>query len=173
MNLFSYLKSIDAFRRCADDQVILALSAYKLKMVTKMYDSVMKRGIKVNVSETKVMVFERGKSTAECEICKENERAEQAENKVNGVLFTASKSAVDYRQWSSITYSSVTVLTADEAEKTRKISAVAAGPLRSVCVCGMFLKGRQKNGDVGERCGLKGVTSVEKIHCDSFALWRG
>ncbi|GBP64774.1 hypothetical protein EVAR_14970_1 [Eumeta japonica] len=33
-----------------------------------MNDSVKKRGMKVNVSKTKVTVFERGKSTTECDI---------------------------------------------------------------------------------------------------------
>ncbi|GBP00899.1 hypothetical protein EVAR_2225_1 [Eumeta japonica] len=49
----------------ADNQVILTPSACELQeMVTKMYDSVKK----VNISKTKVMVFERAESTTECDI---------------------------------------------------------------------------------------------------------
>ncbi|GBP89333.1 hypothetical protein EVAR_65165_1 [Eumeta japonica] len=48
----------------ADDQVILAPLACGLQeMINKMNDSVKKRGMKVNVCKTKVMLFERGEST--------------------------------------------------------------------------------------------------------------
>ncbi|GBP34112.1 hypothetical protein EVAR_28246_1 [Eumeta japonica] len=54
---------------CADDQVIFAPSTCGLhNMVNKMNDSVKRRDMKVKVGKTKVMVFERGESTAECYI---------------------------------------------------------------------------------------------------------
>ncbi|GBP84592.1 hypothetical protein EVAR_68858_1 [Eumeta japonica] len=40
----------------ADDQVIIAPSACELHIVTEMNDSVKKRGMKLNVSETKFML---------------------------------------------------------------------------------------------------------------------
>ncbi|GBP15383.1 hypothetical protein EVAR_80557_1 [Eumeta japonica] len=43
-----------------------------------MDDSVKKRDVKVNVGKTKVMVFERVKSTTECEILMKSEKVEQA-----------------------------------------------------------------------------------------------
>ncbi|GBP89941.1 hypothetical protein EVAR_63768_1 [Eumeta japonica] len=53
----------------ANGKIILSLSAYGLqKIVNKMKDSVRKKGMKVNVGKTKVMVFERGKCTTECDI---------------------------------------------------------------------------------------------------------
>ncbi|GBP73852.1 hypothetical protein EVAR_52412_1 [Eumeta japonica] len=53
----------------ADGQVILAPSACGLQeMVNKMNDSVKKRGMKVNVSNIKLMMFARGESTTECDI---------------------------------------------------------------------------------------------------------
>ncbi|GBP35442.1 Protein suppressor of white apricot [Eumeta japonica] len=62
----------------ADDQVILAPSACGLQeMVNKMNDYVKKRGMKVNVSKTKVMVFERGDSTTEYNILIEDESVRQ------------------------------------------------------------------------------------------------
>ncbi|GBP60060.1 hypothetical protein EVAR_44270_1 [Eumeta japonica] len=42
-----------------------------------MNGSVKKKGMKVNVSKTKMMVFERGESTTECNIHKEGEKVEQ------------------------------------------------------------------------------------------------
>ncbi|GBP12787.1 hypothetical protein EVAR_101178_1 [Eumeta japonica] len=43
-----------------DDQAIIALSACELQMMaSKVNDSIKKNGLKVNVSETKVMVSER------------------------------------------------------------------------------------------------------------------
>ncbi|GBP58008.1 hypothetical protein EVAR_32939_1 [Eumeta japonica] len=62
----------------ADDQVILASSAGGLQeIVNKINDTVKKRGAKVNVGETKVMVFERVESTTECNILREGEKVEQ------------------------------------------------------------------------------------------------
>ncbi|GBP44845.1 hypothetical protein EVAR_75714_1 [Eumeta japonica] len=61
-------------------------------MVNKINDSVKKKGMRVNVGKTKVMVFERGESTTECDILIENEKVDQAkefvylENKENGAL---------------------------------------------------------------------------------------
>ncbi|GBP66365.1 Mariner Mos1 transposase [Eumeta japonica] len=53
----------------AYDQVIHEPSAFGLQeMVNKMNDSVKKRGMKVNVGKTKVMMFERGERMTECDI---------------------------------------------------------------------------------------------------------
>ncbi|GBP55142.1 hypothetical protein EVAR_90163_1 [Eumeta japonica] len=61
-----------------DDQVIFAPSACGLQvMVNKMNDSVKKKCMKVNVSNTKAMVFERSKSTTESDINIEAERVER------------------------------------------------------------------------------------------------
>ncbi|GBP64502.1 hypothetical protein EVAR_49301_1 [Eumeta japonica] len=50
-------------------------------------DSVINRGIKVNVSKTKVMVFEKGESTTDYDIYRRNiERRVNAGNKVNWAL---------------------------------------------------------------------------------------
>ncbi|GBP21250.1 hypothetical protein EVAR_84377_1 [Eumeta japonica] len=62
----------------AVDQVILVPSACGLqKMVIKTKDSVRKRGMKVNVGKTKVMVFE---SMTECNILIESEKVEQVKD---------------------------------------------------------------------------------------------
>ncbi|GBP17604.1 hypothetical protein EVAR_12311_1 [Eumeta japonica] len=53
----------------AEDQVILASSAYWLQeMVNKMNDSVKKSGMKANVGKTNVMMFKRDESTPEYDI---------------------------------------------------------------------------------------------------------
>ncbi|GBP31297.1 hypothetical protein EVAR_31422_1 [Eumeta japonica] len=74
----------------ADDQVILALSKYRLQeMVNKVNDSVKRRGMKVNIAKTKVMVFERGESPTECDILIKGEKVEQVKEFVYlGNLFT-------------------------------------------------------------------------------------
>ncbi|GBP13558.1 hypothetical protein EVAR_6905_1 [Eumeta japonica] len=74
----------------ADDQVILAPSACGLQeMVNKMNDSVKKKGMKVNVGKTKMIVLERGESTTECDILIEGKKAEQVKELVYlGSLFT-------------------------------------------------------------------------------------
>ncbi|GBP26688.1 hypothetical protein EVAR_23459_1 [Eumeta japonica] len=46
-------------------------------LVNKMNDYVKKRVTKVNIGETKVMVFEKGESTTEYDILIENEKVEQ------------------------------------------------------------------------------------------------
>ncbi|GBP51816.1 hypothetical protein EVAR_88519_1 [Eumeta japonica] len=52
----------------ANNQVIFAPSASGLQeVVTNMNDSVKKSHIKVNLTKTKVMVFERGENTTECD----------------------------------------------------------------------------------------------------------
>ncbi|GBP68861.1 Neuronal acetylcholine receptor subunit alpha-3 [Eumeta japonica] len=77
----------------ADDQVIiLALSACGLQeIVNIIYDYVNKRGMKVNVGKTKVMVFERGESTTKCNILIEAENVEQ----VKGFVYLGSLFAND------------------------------------------------------------------------------
>ncbi|KAG7301870.1 hypothetical protein JYU34_013269 [Plutella xylostella] len=53
----------------ADDQVLFASSAEELQnMVTIMNGSLKEKGMKVNVSKTKVMVFEREESRTTCEL---------------------------------------------------------------------------------------------------------
>ncbi|GBP88179.1 hypothetical protein EVAR_99083_1 [Eumeta japonica] len=61
----------------ADDQVILAASACGLhEMINIMNESVRKRCMKINVDKTKLMVFERGESTTECDVLIGGEKAE-------------------------------------------------------------------------------------------------
>ncbi|GBP86364.1 hypothetical protein EVAR_62726_1 [Eumeta japonica] len=74
----------------ADDQVVLVPSACEQQeVVNKMNDSVKKKGIKVNVSKTKMMAFERGESTIECDLVIEGEKVEQVKEFVYfGSLFT-------------------------------------------------------------------------------------
>ncbi|GBP61234.1 hypothetical protein EVAR_45253_1 [Eumeta japonica] len=74
----------------ADDLVALALSASGLqKMINKMDDSVKKRGMKLNVGKTKMMVLDRGKRTTEFNILIEGEKVEQVKEFVYlGSLFT-------------------------------------------------------------------------------------
>ncbi|GBP42037.1 hypothetical protein EVAR_95036_1 [Eumeta japonica] len=63
---------------CVDDKVILAPSMCELQeMVNKVNDSVNKKGIKINVSKTNVMMFERGESTTECNILIDGEKVKQ------------------------------------------------------------------------------------------------
>ncbi|GBP07613.1 hypothetical protein EVAR_2745_1 [Eumeta japonica] len=62
----------------ADDQIILAPLACGLReVVNKMYDSGQERSMKVNVGKTKVMEFERGGSTTECDILIEGVKVEE------------------------------------------------------------------------------------------------
>ncbi|KAJ2945399.1 hypothetical protein O0L34_g204 [Tuta absoluta] len=62
----------------ADDQVILASSAEGLQeMVNIMNEALKKKGMKVNVSKTKAMVFEKEENMTECKIMIEEERVEQ------------------------------------------------------------------------------------------------
>ncbi|GBP51401.1 hypothetical protein EVAR_38795_1 [Eumeta japonica] len=86
----------------AGDQVILGASACGLQeRENKMNDSVKKKRIKVNVGKNKVMVFERSKSTTECDILIESEKVEQVCNRPCervehvGLLGQAEKSRAD------------------------------------------------------------------------------
>ncbi|CAG9134602.1 unnamed protein product [Plutella xylostella] len=74
----------------ADDQVILASSVERLQQqVTLMHESFKRKGMKVNVNKTKVMVFEREEEVTECKITIENEKVEQVNEFVYlGCLFT-------------------------------------------------------------------------------------
>ncbi|GBP95044.1 hypothetical protein EVAR_64276_1 [Eumeta japonica] len=74
----------------ADVQVILAPSTRGLQeMVNNMNDSVKKRGMKVNVGKTQILIFERGEWTIECDILIEGEKVEQVKEFVYlGSLFT-------------------------------------------------------------------------------------
>ncbi|GBP63657.1 hypothetical protein EVAR_47996_1 [Eumeta japonica] len=73
----------------AGNQAILARSACGLQEIdNKINDYVKKRCTKVNVGKTKVMMFERGESTTECDIYVEGERVEQVKEFVyEGILF--------------------------------------------------------------------------------------
>ncbi|GBP80524.1 hypothetical protein EVAR_63274_1 [Eumeta japonica] len=71
MNIYSYnLKEYECGLRMDELSVKCLLYADVLRATgdSKMNDSVKKRGMKVNVGTTKVMVFERGESTSECNI---------------------------------------------------------------------------------------------------------
>ncbi|GBP65314.1 hypothetical protein EVAR_48020_1 [Eumeta japonica] len=73
-----------------DDQVILAPSACGLQeMVNKMNNSFKKRGMKLNVCKTKVMVFEMGKSMTEYDLLIEGKKVELVKEFVClGSMFT-------------------------------------------------------------------------------------
>ncbi|KAI5640894.1 reverse transcriptase (RNA-dependent DNA polymerase) domain-containing protein [Phthorimaea operculella] len=75
----------------ADDQVILASSAEELQeMVNIMNEALKEKGMKVNVSKTKAMVFEKEDSATECNIIIEEERVEQVKEFVYlGSKFTS------------------------------------------------------------------------------------
>lgn len=74
----------------ADDLVLLASSAEELQMmVTKINESFEWKGMKMNVSKTKVMVFEKDEIMTDCEIMIGEERLEQVKEFVYlGTLFT-------------------------------------------------------------------------------------
>lgn len=74
----------------ADDQVLLASSAGELKdMVTIMDEAFKKKGMKINVSKTKSMVFEREENVTKCEIMIGDEKVEQVNEFIYlGSLFT-------------------------------------------------------------------------------------
>ncbi|CAG9109123.1 unnamed protein product [Plutella xylostella] len=74
----------------ADDQVLFASSAEELQhMVTVMNDSLKEKGMKVNVSKTKVMVFEREESRTTCELKIDGVNVEQVDEFVYlGSLFS-------------------------------------------------------------------------------------
>lgn len=74
----------------ADDQVLLAESAEEMqKMVTLVNESFSKRGMKINVSKTKVMVLERDEKVTECRIMIGDEKVEQVNEFVYlGCVFT-------------------------------------------------------------------------------------
>ncbi|GBP64042.1 hypothetical protein EVAR_44125_1 [Eumeta japonica] len=62
----------------ADNQVILTSSTCGLQeMVNKMNDSIKKRGESVNIGKTVVIMFEKGKSTTECDTHIDGEKDEQ------------------------------------------------------------------------------------------------
>jgi hypothetical protein len=74
----------------ADDQVILSSSAEELQaMVTVMNNALMEKGMKVNVTKTKVLVFERDERMTLCEIFVNGEKVEQVKEFVYlGSMFT-------------------------------------------------------------------------------------
>lgn len=62
----------------ADDQVLVASSEMELQeMVKIMHEALIAKGMKMNVSKTKVMVFEREENMTTCEIRIGDERVEQ------------------------------------------------------------------------------------------------
>ncbi|GBP40800.1 hypothetical protein EVAR_87061_1 [Eumeta japonica] len=74
----------------ADDQVLLAPSASgQQEMINKRNEPVNKRDMKVNVGKSKVMVFDRGENTPECDTLIEGEKVTQGKEFVYlGNLFT-------------------------------------------------------------------------------------
>lgn len=74
----------------ADDQVILASSAQELQeMMSVMNDDFVRKGMKVNVTKTKVMVFERDEEMTDCTVMLGGEKVEQVREFVYlGSLFT-------------------------------------------------------------------------------------
>ncbi|GBP28602.1 hypothetical protein EVAR_85801_1 [Eumeta japonica] len=148
-----------------DDQIIIAPSACELKeMVNKKNVSLKKRCMKANVGKTKVMVFEGGESTTECDILIEGEDIERrvsARNKVNGALlaFIDSKS-ISRKERLAIrnevlipTLMNGTECWVWQKKNESRINAVVIRSLRSMC--GASWKDRCRNSYVRERCGLK------------------
>ncbi|XP_049870886.1 uncharacterized protein LOC126370141 [Pectinophora gossypiella] len=74
----------------ADDQVLVASSAEDLQyMVSLMVDELQKKGMRVNVNKTKVLVMEREENVSECRIMIGNEMVEQVNEFVYlGTMFT-------------------------------------------------------------------------------------
>ncbi|KAI5644400.1 reverse transcriptase (RNA-dependent DNA polymerase) domain-containing protein [Phthorimaea operculella] len=88
------LRMNDLLVKCllyADDQVILASSAEELQEIVNIMNEALKeKGMKVNVSKTKAMVFEKEDSATECNIIIEEERVEQVKEFVYlGSKFTS------------------------------------------------------------------------------------
>ncbi|XP_050563410.1 uncharacterized protein LOC126912928 [Spodoptera frugiperda] len=74
----------------ADDQVLIASSAEELqRMITVMNDAFERKGMKVNVNKTKVLVIERNELVTKCQVMIGDEKLEQVNEFVNlGSLFT-------------------------------------------------------------------------------------
>ncbi|GBP72247.1 hypothetical protein EVAR_58013_1 [Eumeta japonica] len=128
-----------------DDHVILAPSVCGLQKVNKMNDSFKKRGMKVNIDETKARVFERDESMTECEKTS-HDRARLAINK--GFLIPTLMYGSESWAW--------------RKKNESRINAVEMRLLHSTCA--VYRKDRWRNSDVGERCALKEdvVTRVER-----------
>ena len=72
----------------ADDQVLLASSAEELQeMVTAISGALTRKGMKMNIKKTKVMVFERHEAVTDCNIVIGDEQIEQ----VNDFVYLGSK----------------------------------------------------------------------------------
>ena len=83
----------------ADDQVLLASSAEELQeMVTAMGVAFVRKGMKMNVKKTKVMVFERDEAVTHCNIVIGDEQIEQ----VNEFVYLGSKFTRDGKYESDI-----------------------------------------------------------------------
>ena len=75
----------------ADDQVLLASSEEELQeMVNMLHGSLKRKGMTVNVSKTKVMVFERGDDETKCDVMIAGVKVEQVKEFVYlGSMFTS------------------------------------------------------------------------------------
>ncbi|GBP01073.1 hypothetical protein EVAR_2334_1 [Eumeta japonica] len=110
-------------------------------MITKVNDSVKTRGMKVNVRKTKIVVFERGGNTTECDIYLEGESVEQVKEFVYlGCLLS--------------NYGLRTVVKIKFGGRKMKVESKLWRCDHCV-VCVKCLKDKCRNSDVRERCGLK------------------
>ncbi|GBP44325.1 hypothetical protein EVAR_31218_1 [Eumeta japonica] len=166
----------------ADDRVILAPSACGLQeMVCTMNNSVKKRGMEICVGKIKVMLFERGESTTECNMIIEGEKVKQVkefvcvgslftndgkhnrdiERRVNGALFAIMNSKSVSRQVCLAVHNGVPIPTLMysceswvwQKKNDSRFNEVEIESLRNIC--GLFRKDICRNSDIRERCGLK------------------
>ncbi|GBP28992.1 hypothetical protein EVAR_83892_1 [Eumeta japonica] len=101
--------------------------------------------MKVNVGKTKVMVFEKGESTTECDILIEGEKVEQVKVLIPPLMY-CSEIWVWQKKYES------------------RSNLVEMQLLPSMC--GVSRKDRCRNSDVRERCGLR-KDVVSRVERDS------
>ncbi|GBP11808.1 hypothetical protein EVAR_74463_1 [Eumeta japonica] len=115
--------------------------------------------MKVDVGETKLMVFERGESTSECDILIDGETDEQAK----GYIYLDSLFTNDGKH------------DRDIERKKKNESRINVVEMRLLCsMCGVSRKDTCRYSDVRERSGLKkDVMTREKEVCfGGLAIWK-
>ncbi|GBP21123.1 hypothetical protein EVAR_11154_1 [Eumeta japonica] len=143
-----------------------------------MNDSLKKRGIKVNVGKTKVMLFDRSENIPECDILIDGGKIEQidierrvnARNEVNGVLLAITNTKSVSQQVGLAIHNVVlipTLMYGSESwvwqkKNESRINAVEMQSRHNIC--GVSRKDICRNSYLREWCDLKGdvVTRVEK-----------
>ncbi|GBP79902.1 hypothetical protein EVAR_63339_1 [Eumeta japonica] len=139
------------------------------EMVNKMNDSIKKRGMKVNLGKTKVVMFEEGESTTECDTLIEGEKVKQVKEFVYlGNLFI-DDGKYDRDIERRVNAGNKAYVWVWQKKNESKINAVETQSLHSMC--GVSQKDRCRNSDIREQCDLKEdvVTRVER----SMLRWFG